>query len=280
MDLSMADSFETLTREEWDKYLEVTFFDDLLIDDKKFALAESPLKVLSSPRLHEIIRQHNDRVYDVKITYCLCRHYFDKGIPDKPWYKSPGDNGESIQYFPEFKEEHWMRQYWFRYFADVFYLKVCSVWDSIIELLNEYYEIGGQPNLGLRDKVCTWLKKNKKNIFDLLDSIFKNNAIYEAARNYRNAAAHGTSASLVKNTIVETKQSEEKVFPDLTDDGKLVYKKFKVKKTISVGPGEYTYAETIMSNMEEYAKMSGVKIQELISLLNTCNSDKGIDQMD
>lgn len=132
MEVRIEGSFESLSQDEWDKYLGVEFFEDMFIKEGSLRDSEDIIQNISTPRLHELIQEHNNKVGSLRITYALCRHYFDRGIPDDPWYISPGKNGESVQYFPEFKEEHWMRKYWFNYFADAFYLKMSAVWDSII----------------------------------------------------------------------------------------------------------------------------------------------------
>ena len=41
--------------------------------------------------------QHNNKVGTLNVSYTLCRHYYDKGIPDDPWYISPGRDGQSIE---------------------------------------------------------------------------------------------------------------------------------------------------------------------------------------
>lgn len=94
MEVRIEGSFESLSQDEWDKYLSVEFFEDMFIKE--------------------------------------------------------GALGESVQYFPEFKEEHWMRKYWFNYFADTFYLKMSAVGDSIIEIINEKYQFGFRQDLRFR----------------------------------------------------------------------------------------------------------------------------------
>ena len=115
MIIDVGSSFELLSSEEWEQYLSVTLFDKMLIEMEKFLSYQD--RIFLYPRLEEAIKGHNNKVGDLKITYALCRHYFDKGIPDEPWYISPGKEGQSVQYVPNFEEEHWMRRYWFNHFA-------------------------------------------------------------------------------------------------------------------------------------------------------------------
>lgn len=103
MNVRIEESFELLSQQEWDDFLAVNYFDNMIIDGSKFGIIDDFIGSIGKPKLPEIIQQHNNKIGDCKITYCFCRHYYDRGIPDDPWYSSPGENGESIQYFPYFK---------------------------------------------------------------------------------------------------------------------------------------------------------------------------------
>lgn len=54
--------------------------------------------------------------------------------------------------------------------------------------------------------------------------------------------------------------------PELVD-GKLTKKMIKAKMVVAVGVGDYTKTETIMTNIEQYSKFTGLKIQEAINLM-------------
>lgn len=82
-------SFELLSQEEWDKYMDTHIFDNMRLEDNDLGASSDVLLSLSHPRLHEMIQEHNNKVGSLLITYALCKHYFDKGIPDDPWYISP-----------------------------------------------------------------------------------------------------------------------------------------------------------------------------------------------
>ncbi|RCX17152.1 hypothetical protein DFR58_10846 [Anaerobacterium chartisolvens] len=273
-DVQIEGSFELLTQDEWDNYLGVNFFDNMNIGIERFGVSMNGFPDISHPRLAELIQDHNNKVGSLVITYALCRHYFDKGIPDDPWYISPGKEGQSIQYFPNFKEEHWMRRYWFNYFSDTFYMKLSSVWDSIIEILNHYYSLDYPIKLGTRKKVIDWLDKNVKHIASIFKEI-EQNQLYINAKDYRNRASHGTSAASVTNTIKSQKDVWTEVHDRdsngnlrLDENNKPIMKKVKAKSVISMSVGNYTNVPTIMENMEKYSVYSGLKIQEIISLVS------------
>lgn len=264
MEVKIEGSFESLSQDEWDKYLSVDFFEDMFIKEGSLGESEDIFQNISTPRLHKLIQEHNNKVGSLRITYALCRHYFDRGIPDDPWYISPGKNGESVQYFPEFKEAHWMRKYWFNYFADTFYLKISAVWDSVIEIINEKYQYGFQQDLRFRSNVFKKLKDDNKDLLNLFNAI-QSDDLYIEAQKYRTAAAHGTSAGDISNTVT-TQRDVITEIPELVD-GKLTKKMIKAKMVVAVGVGDYTKTETIMTNIEQYSKFTGLKIQEAINLM-------------
>lgn len=264
MGLRIENSFELLMQEEWDKYLDVDFFNDMQLEAGTLGESGNVFQGLSQPRMHEILQEHNNKVGALSVTYAFCRHYYDKGIPDDPWYISPGKNGESIQYFPEFKEEHWMRKYWFNYFSDSYYLKISAIWDSVIEIINEYYGYGFTQDLRLRYNVFKRLKSDNQSLHQAFIDI-QGNQLYLDAQKYRTAAAHGISAGEVSNTV----QVQHDVMTEVPEvvDGKVVMKQTKANMVIALGVGDYTGVKTIMKNMEEYAKLSGANIQDIIKLM-------------
>lgn len=266
MKVRVEDSFETLSQEEWDKYLDADIFDNMFFEAGTLGESCDIPQNIARLRLNELIQEHNNKVGSLKITYALCRHYYDKGIPDDPWYISPGREGQSVQYFPNFNEEHWMRKYWFNYFTDTFYLKISAVWDSLFEIINEYYCYGLTQDLRFRSNVFKKLKDDNPNLFSLLKTV-PDDQLYKDAQKYRTAAAHGTSAGEVSNTV-RTKRDVMTEVPEVVD-GKVVKKTIKTALVVSNGVGEYTNAQTIMTNIEHYARFAGNKMQEAIKLIET-----------
>ena len=275
MTIRIEDSLELLSQEEWNKYFSVTLFDEMKIDESSFGISPDVFQNIDKPLLHELIMLHNNKVGNLHITYALCMHYFDKGIPDDPWYISPGKNGTSIQYYPEFEEKHYMRLFWFGYFADAYYLRIQAIWDSIVEILNHYYGLDYEADLRLRSKVLKWLKDNKSEISNEFQAIM-NEAIYKEAQEYRTKAAHGTSPSMIQN-IMKIEKNVETEVPDIDKNGRVkvdengcvVYKKIIATKRISLTAGDYTSVTTLKANMENYALFTGQKIKKIIKLMTT-----------
>jgi hypothetical protein len=55
--------------------------------------------------------------------------------------------------------------------------------------------------------------------------------------------------------------------PILDTDGRVTMKKVKAASVISMCVGDYTNVATIMNNMEDYAELTGNKIQEIVSIM-------------
>src|SRR5699024_9781836 len=60
--------------------------------------------------------------------------YYYKGIPDDEWYMSPGKQGQSVQYYPHFEDQHYSNLYNFSYFVDIFFLKYITVTETIVHI--------------------------------------------------------------------------------------------------------------------------------------------------
>lgn len=163
MQVEFEKSFELLSQDEWNMYLAEEKIDSIRIDKKLFDAFND--RIMMYPILMEEIDALNNKVGSVKISYAICRHYFDKGIPDKPFFISPGKEGQSIQYFPEFEEEHWMRHYWFNHFADAVYMKLFSIWDSVTELLDTFYDMHIDKNMRFKFRVMDELKEKNINLW-------------------------------------------------------------------------------------------------------------------
>lgn len=261
--IDIGSSFELLSQEEWDKYLSTALFDGMCINAECFKKYEQ--QIFMYLPLGEAIHGHNNKVDDLRITYALCKHYFDKGIPDDPWYISPGKDGCSIQYMPNFKNEHWMRRYWFNHYSENLYLKYFSLWDGIIGLLNIFYEINESlQDYRFRSKVMGELKKKQKPVFDFLSAIL-DDPIYKEANQYRTSFVHGIAPSVVSDGYVLEKDK-------LTETVEMVNgtpqkRQVRSQLVLSCRAGNYTYIGTVMNNAESFATFTGQKIQELIKLI-------------
>ena len=269
--MNIWDGFEMPTLDDRQNLPHADNLSNLRIDESELGLDPTSF-CLAHPRLRELIREYNNKVGDLMITYTLAYHYFRAGIPDERWNQSPGKDGQSVQYMPDFSEEHWNRNMWFGYFANVYYILISSIWDSIIEILNHYYDYDFPVDLRLRNAVLKKLKIDHPGVNNVFHEII-NTDLYKKAQEYRTAASHGSSPNSVKDTIRYEKDIittlpvlDDNGMPVLDDEGHPMTKQVKARK-ISFGIGKYTPTSVIFQNMQDYAKLSAEKIHEILTLI-------------
>ena len=172
------------------------------------------------------------------------------------------------QYMPNFKPEHHMRLFWFNHFAANLYVTAFGVWDSIIEMLNIFYDINAKPDLRQRNEVLKWLKTNKNDVFVVFDGL-KDNPIYIKANGYRTQFVHGIAPSEISNQNTYKKDTEAKIVDseESIRTGKAVYKTVKHATVMSVGVGQYTKVKDVLEIFEEFAKLTASKKDEILNLL-------------
>lgn len=274
MEYGIDNTFELLTQEEWDKYLNSDLFDNMIIDPNLFLVSEDHFtQLVFNEVIVNYIRQHNNKVGTLKVSFAFCRHYFDKGIPDDPWYISPGKNGESIQYMPEFESKDWLNRFWFSYFAEAVYYKLFSIWDSLVGFINEYYQMGHAEDVRFRMNVMKSLKSQREDIGKFMSNILEEQ-IYKDANMYRTKIVHGATPidvssgiNVNRNTEAEVIDRNEDGTPKLTEDGKVIMKKVKASLQVSFGVGEYTTTNTLMNNIETFSDFTGQKIKKIVDMM-------------
>ena len=261
-------TFELLSQEEWDKYLDSHLFKKMYIDPNSFSVAQDFMsEIVFERQIRNYIRQHNNKVGTLNVSYALCRHYFDKGIPDDPWFISPGEHGESIQYMPKFKPKDWLVRYWFSYFSEAVYFKLFSIWDSVVGLLNEFYQMGHEEDLRFRSEVMKTLKSQRNDIYQYMIDIL-NEPLYKEANMYRTRIIHGTTPNDVSSGLRIKRNVDTEVY-DFDNDGKITKKKVKASLQITDSVGEYTNTRTIMDNIEKFSIFSGEKISKIVDMIKT-----------
>lgn len=137
--------FDWPKEDEW-RELEKSYpFEKLKVPDDCFQYTASPQGSLEAffafPEILTWKVHLQNRLIQTGWSYVLLMFHFNKGIPDDEWFISPGKNGESIEYFPHFKEEDHLVKAQFDYYVDVFYYKLFSAWDTLGHLLNVRYEM-------------------------------------------------------------------------------------------------------------------------------------------
>lgn len=274
MEYRIENTFEVPSQEEWNKYLGSIIFNGMTIDAEKFNVGQDPLsQLVFSEHIRNYIRQHNNKVGTLKVSYVFCRHYFDKGIPDDNWYSFPGKNGETIQYMPDFESKDWVVRYWFSFFSEVVYFKLFSIWDSFVGFINEYYQLNQKENYKFRQNILDSLKSKRSDIAYFMEKIIEEQ-IYKEANNFRNKIVHGFTPNDVTSGIRILRNIETEIY-DLNEDrtiksnkkGELIKKKIKTIYNISLGIGEYTTSRKIMENIDEFSKFTGSRISKIIDMM-------------
>ena len=113
--------------------------------------------------------------------------YFGKGIPDDEWFISPGKKGESIQYYPHFEKKDFLIKAQFDYYADAFYHKLFSAWDTLGHLLNVVYEL--EIERASFDNAVKKLKTVKPALHAKLTAIM-DSADFQTMRQFRHSVTH------------------------------------------------------------------------------------------
>lgn len=266
MSIKVEGSFEIPTEADWN-HLENNNIKAIRIDIERFSAYKNAF--LLYPRISECVFGFNNRVGSMSITYVLCRHYYDLGIPDEPWYISPSlDGKKSVQYMPNFQPEHYMRQFWFNHFAANLYITAFGVWDSIIELINIFFDINAKADLRQRSEVIKWLKANQPQIAALLNNI-KDDPIYIKANDYRTQFVHGISPSDISNQHPYKKDVETQIvdYEASLAAGKAVYKTVQHATVMSVGVGQYTPVKEVLETFDEFTKFTASEKDKIISLM-------------
>lgn len=271
---SIENTFEAPTEEEWKKYLGSSLFNNMRIDPGSFSVDEEVItRQYFNQGICENIRNHNNKVGALNLSYVLCRHYFDKGIPDDPWYISPGKNGSSIEYMPNFKEVDWLLHYWYSYHCEAVYYKLFSIWDSIVSFINDYYQMNFIDDLRLKGNVMGQLKKTRSDIEVLMKQCLETQ-VFKDANLYRTKIVHGIAPGEISGFARLSRDVEGEI-PDEDDNGNVktdesgivIMKKVKHRLCLSMYAGEYTNTSTIMSNIDDFCLFTGEKISRIMALI-------------
>jgi HEPN superfamily protein len=148
-----------------------------------------------------------NRVLDVARSYVFMAYFHSQGIPDHRWFISPGRAGQSVEYFPDFQEGHFVTKSWFDYYADTFYQKLFAAWAVVGHVVNEMFA------LGLTERQVDFAPAIKRladgDLATALTSVLQNDA-YEVARRLRNDISHNEAPSSVGMTV--SKYETDKAF--------------------------------------------------------------------
>lgn len=185
--------FEFPTEHDWIKIGKGYPFHKLDIRDDEFrSIAESGTGIEGLCDWQDIqtwMSHLTNRLGNLRHSYIFSMFYFLKGIPDDEWMISPGPSGESTKYFPHFETFHRFRKYQFDYYADVFFFKCASSWESIWQILNVAYTLGFEQKAVSRQPVLKGLGDRNPALAADLKKV-ANQEGFLVATEMRNAIAH------------------------------------------------------------------------------------------
>jgi hypothetical protein len=132
----------------------------------------------------------NNKVRHIAKAYAFMMFYYNLGIPDEPYYISPGPTGESVKYFPNFSHDHFLIKDSFDFYADVYFFKYFSaIDDGIWQLLNAFFSLGIDSCEVTWKNLCCKISSIDNNILNSLIRIYDDER-YRKGKQVRNSITH------------------------------------------------------------------------------------------
>jgi hypothetical protein len=188
------------------------------------------------------LRQINNRLFNIYMTYIFLMHYFNKGIPDDKHSDSRGKNNKTVRFLPHSGEKSYWIKYLFYYYVEVLYFQAFSVWDSIHHLINVYYQMDIEPRLGFNENVMKKLK-DKNIILHKLLKKQKENEVFEKAHRLRRDFTHNFLPCRFGFVIGRENKEDKKV--------KETHLGIKIPKSKEFQTNIYQFLELLSTTLEE-----------------------------
>lgn len=153
--------------------------------------------------LSRLYLELHNRLVDVAKSYVFMKYYHSLGIPDEHWYVSPGRSGQSVEYFPDFLDDHFTIKSWFDYYADTFYQKLFATWAVVGHVLNQAFGLELKPRQIDFEPAVRALEQNASDVRAALVGVIEHPA-FSRARVLRNDITHNESQSSVGMTVVKS----------------------------------------------------------------------------
>ncbi len=173
-------------------------FESLKIKDSDFAIKQTNCKDYKKKfnqiaTIQELtawkVALHN-KWNDVAKAYAMMMFYYNQGIPDDPYYISPGRNGKSVEYFPNFNHEHFVIKDYFDFYADIYFFKSFSaIDDGLWQLLNVYFSLGIDVRRVTWENMCSKIASIDSKIQVSLKKIYDDDR-YREGKEIRNSITH------------------------------------------------------------------------------------------
>lgn len=170
-------------------------FESYKIQDSDFAIKQTNgIEGIRQFATHQELiawkRVLHNKFNDVARAYVMMMFFYNQGIPDEPYYISPGKKGQSVEYFPNFKKEHFVIKDSFDFYTDVYFFKFFSaIEDGILQILNVYFSVGLDACEVSWRVFCSRFVNIDSNILNFLKKIYKDNR-YKKGKDFRNSITH------------------------------------------------------------------------------------------
>ncbi|PAD30041.1 Cthe_2314 family HEPN domain-containing protein [Paenibacillus sp. 7523-1] len=231
------------SRDEWRKIVNEIDLNSKLSIEIEFPDPEDIFDLFDNQEQKDWLRLFNNRLGEVRQTYIFLTHYFNMGIPDDNWNKSPGDNGESIQYFPDFEEKHHYIKHMYDYYSDIFFFKFFSAWETLFHFYNVYFEFRLPQKLGFKYQVLKELEKINSELYESIKSVHDSEA-FEKFTKLRNDITHNYSPSEITPGIYHY------------DNGMTAF-----------GVGKYTTTRDIQNNIIQIIDITGDFLEKMKNII-------------
>lgn len=178
----------------------------------------------------------NNRIFDIRKSYIFLMFYYEQGIPDDKWWSQ--DTGH-VRYFPNFEPKHYFIKTNFDYYADTFYYKMFSSWDTVGQIINIAF------NLRIPNEDVTFyrahqqLKNSNTVLYDRLNLLINENE-FKKAKKLRNALTHNYPPLDVSSPVTKISSN-----------------------AISLGIGQYTTSTEIKENVIGIMELLAKAIQAI-----------------
>ena len=191
-------------------------------------LHASTLKPFAELTIEEWWIHLSNRMIHARNAYHLMRYFLELGIPDdRPWI-SPGRNGVSVEYFPDFTDDDYSTKAWFDFYCDAFSQKRFSAWDSIGQLLAEAHGITVmRPTF---HSVANAMKDRGVEIGEMLLALLNRDG-FKRFRDLRHDTTHNFLPGTFGGTVIRDQNPE----PIVMSDGRRVFP----RASYSFGVGNY-----------------------------------------
>ena len=127
---------------------------------------------------------------------------YEKGIPDNQWCK-PNDSG-ILEYMPDFSYSDYFAHAQFRFYAEAFFQKVFSSFDTIYHILNIFFSLGVEERQVGNKPFFNRLEKEQPKLHEALKR-FSEDDRYKSAKKIRDDLIHNEPPQGISKTVRKEK---------------------------------------------------------------------------